>query len=100
MYSIFPFRDEMCVVRQSVMLRCVNLGLLQGVSKLLAFLIIIIVFYTGSEFSVQSTVTILGMLEILRIHITFTLPQAYQQFQEMYASIRRMEVIVKYIGLI
>ena len=81
------------IVRQSVILRCQNLGVLQCVSKILTYVtVIIIILCTDTEFTVQSSVTVLRLWEILRTHAIFSLPQAYQQFQEMFASIGRIQV--------
>ena len=82
----------MQVVRRSVMLRCQNFGVLLCVPKLLTYVTVIIVLYTDREFTIQSSVTVLGLWDILRTHISYSLPQGYQQFQEMVASIRRMQV--------
>ena len=91
---------EISMIRQSMMLRCVNLALFFVSSKVMAFICIILFLLDGGELNAEIVFVSMSMFSQIREVMTYQFPFGISIGVETYISIKRIEVCSSHIALI
>lgn len=88
---------EISKIRQSMILRSINLALYFISSKVMSFICLIIFLLTGGQLNAVNVFVTLSLIANIREIMTFFFPNAISYGVEVYISIKRIEVWTKCI---
>ncbi len=77
---------------KTTILKSQNLGIMYPVTKLLTFLVAVVAMTVVGDVTVPKAIRIIGWLDVLKMTLSYLLPNCFQGLFEMIVSVRRIQV--------
>ena len=79
---------------KTTMLKSQNLGIMYPATKVVTFLVAVVAMTMVGDVTVQKAIRIIGWLDVLKMTLSFFLPNCFQSAFEMIVSVKRIQVLV------